>query len=183
MYLDLNKLVKFIQTHQHRKRCEKTKTPWPPSDKTFKGENFSEEKQEESKAILDQILVPLGRLHLFELTLQNILDEFGITKDQYDNALEFRDNRVSIVCKTKLNEWYIRPYNTVIQSLVKSNMNLQFVTDIYRMILYLTKYLIEVENRMSELMKKVSKEAANQDIRAKLREIGNAFLTIVRTPL
>ena len=56
-------------------------------------------------------------------------------------------------------------------------MNLQFVTGIYGMILYLTKYLTKVENRMSELMRKVSKESANQDIRAKLRKMGNVFLT------
>ena len=108
--------------------------------------------------------------------MQNVLDESGITKGQYDDALEVMDNRVSIVYKRKLNEGYISPYNTVLLSLVKSNMNLQFVTGIYGMILYLTKYLTKVENRMSELMRKVSKEAANQDIRAKLRKIGNVFL-------
>ena len=38
-------------------------------------------------------------------------------------------------------------------------------------------YLTKVENRMSELMRKVCKEAANQDVRAKLRKMGNVFLT------
>ena len=119
----------------------------------------------------------MGRPDISELTLQNVLDESGITKGQYDDALEVMDNRVSIVYKRKLNEGYISPYNTVLLSLVKSNMNLQFVTGIYGMILYLTKYLTKVENRMSELMRKVSKESANQDIRAKLRKMGNVFLT------
>ena len=45
------------------------------------------------------------------------------------------------------------------------------------MILYLKKYLTKVENRMNELAKKVSKEAANQDIRTKLGKIENVFLT------
>ena len=56
-------------------------------------------------------------------------------------------------------------------------MNLQSVTGIYGIILYLTKYLSKVENRMSELMRKVSKETANQGICAKLRKMENIFLT------
>ena len=127
MYPDLNKLVKSVQTHKHRKTCEKTKSarcrfkaPWPPSDKTLivRGTNFSKEKQEESKAILDKVLLQLGRPDISELTLQNVLDESGITKGQYDDALEVMDNRVSIVYKRKLNEGYISPYNTVLLSLV-----------------------------------------------------------------
>ena len=83
----------------------------------------------------------MGRPDISELTLQNVLDESGITKDQYDNALEVMDNRISIIHKRKLTEGYISPYNTVLLSLVKSNMNLQFVTGIYGMVLYLIKYL------------------------------------------
>ena len=45
------------------------------------------------------------------------------------------------------------------------------------MISYLTRYLTKVENRMSELMKKNSKEAGNQDICGKLRKIGKVSLT------
>ena len=122
-------------------------------------------------------MLQLVRPDVSELTLQNVLDESGVTKDQYDNALEVIENKVSIVYKRKPNEVSISPYNTVLLSLLKSNMNLQFVTGIYGMITYLTRYLTKIENRMSELMKKISKEAGNQDIRAKLRKIGNVFLT------
>ena len=96
---------------------------------------------------------------------------------QYNDALEVMENKVSVVYQRKLNEGFISPYNTILLSLLKSNMNLQFVTGIYGMISYLTKYLCKPENRMSELMKKVSKEADNHDIRTKLRKIGNVFLT------
>ena len=92
---DLDKLVKSVQIHKHRKTREKTKSarcpfeaPWPPSDKTLivSGTNFSKGKQGESKAILDQVLLKFGRPDISELTSQNVLDESGITKDQYDNA-------------------------------------------------------------------------------------------------
>ena len=185
-YPDLYQLVKSVQTHGHRKTCEKKKgvrcrfnAPWPPSDKTciVRGTDFSKEKQEESKKVLDKVLSQLERPDVCDLTLQDVLDESGVTEEQYDDALEVMNNKLSIVYKRKPNEGLISPYNTVLLSLLKSNMNLQFVTGIYGMISYLTKYLCKPEDRMSELMKKVSKEASNHDIRAKLRKIGNVFLT------
>ena len=56
-------------------------------------------------------------------------------------------------------------------------MNTQFVTNVYTMLTYLTAYLCKPEHRMSELMKKVSKEAYGKDIKGKMHSIGNIFLT------
>ena len=56
-------------------------------------------------------------------------------------------------------------------------MNTQFVTNVYTMLTYLTAYLCKPEHRMSELMKKASKEAYGKDIRGKMHSIGNIFLT------
>ena len=44
--------------------------------------DFGKEKQEESKAVLDKVLLQLVRPDVSELTLQNVLDESGVTKDQ-----------------------------------------------------------------------------------------------------
>ena len=71
----------------------------------------------------------------------------------------------------------IGPYNTVILMLLKSNMNIQFVTGVYAMLTYLTSYLCKPEHTMSELMKKVSKEAYGKEVREKMRAIGNVFIT------
>ena len=52
------------------------------------------------------MLLQLGRHDISNLTL-NCLDKSGITKDQYDNALEGMDEKVSMVYKRILNEGYI----------------------------------------------------------------------------
>ena len=113
MPLDLYQLVKSVQTHKHSKSGEKTKSercrfkaPWSLFDKTciVRGTGFCKEKQEESKAVLDKVLLHLVRPDVSELTLQNVLDESGVSKDQYDNALEIMENKVSIVYKRKPNE-------------------------------------------------------------------------------
>ena len=51
--------------------------------------------------------------------------------------------------------------------LLKSNMNIQFVTGVYAMLTYLTSYLCKPEHTMSELMKKVSKEAYGKEVTEK----------------
>ena len=67
--------------------------------------------------------------------------------------------KISILYKGKPCEVNIGPYDTVILKLLKTNMNLQFVTGVYAMLTYLTSYLCKPEHAMSERMKKASKEA------------------------
>ena len=85
--------------------------------------------------------------------------------------------RVYILFKQKPCEVIFGPNNTVILKLLKSNMNLQFVTGVYAMLTYLTSYLCKPEHTMCELMKKASKGTSGKDIKGKMLSIGNTFLT------
>ena len=105
------------------------------------------------------------------------MEKCGVTEEEYHYALGCAEKKISIVYKRRPSEVNIGPYNTVILKLLKSNMNIQFVTGIYAMLTYLTSYLCKPEHTMSELMKKASKEAYGKDIRGKMHSIGNVFLT------
>ena len=70
LYPELYKLVTTVQTHHHTQTCRKKRgvrcrfdAPWPPSDRTLivRGTDFTKEKQEESKQILDNVLSCLNR--------------------------------------------------------------------------------------------------------------------------
>ena len=187
-YPETINLVKKVQTHQHTTICRKKKeaacrfnAPWAPSNKTRI--LHSEEKTDEtivnqSKKLIEKVLcyiVTTGDLS--DVTLSQILEECGVTAEQYDNALGCVEKKVSILYKRKPCEVNIGPYNAVILKLLKSNMNLQFVTGVYAMLTYLTSYLCKPEHAMSELMKKASKEAYGKDIKGKMLSIGNTFLT------
>ena len=74
------------------------------------------------------------------------------------------EKKVSILYKRKPSEVNIGAYNMVILKLLKSNMNLQFVTGVYAMLTYPSSYLCKLEHAMSELIKKASKEAYGKDI-------------------
>ena len=88
-----------------------------------------------------------------------------------------KKKKISILNIQKPCERNIGQYNIVILKLLKSSMNLQFVTGVYAMLTYLTSYLCKPEHAMNELMKKVSYEAYGEDIKCKIYSIGKTFFT------
>ena len=78
---------------------------------------------------------------LSDFTLSEVLEECGVTAEQYVNAIGFVEKHVSILYKRKPFEVKIGPYNTVISKLLMSGMNLQFVTGVYAMLACLMLYL------------------------------------------
>ena len=77
------------------------------------------------------------------------MEECGVTAEQHGSALGCVEKKVSILYKRKPCDINIGPYNTVILKLLKANMNLQFVTDVYAMLTYLTSYLSKPEHALS----------------------------------
>ena len=187
-YPELFSLVKAVQTHHHKSSCRKKKgvtcrfnAPWPPSENTriIRGDQDLDKRVvQESKKILDKVLLQITQIdNLSDVTVGEILDMCDITEEQYDEALQNMQKKLCIVYKRKPSEVNIGPYNTVVLSILKANMNIQFVTGMYGMLMYLTSYLCKPERTMSELMKKAAKEASGKEIMEKLHAIGNIFLT------
>ena len=187
-YPEMSHLVKKVQTHHHKTTCRKKKrvacrfnAPWAPSDKIRKVR--SEEKIDQTivnqnKKLTEKVLSYIVTIsNLSDITLSQILEECGVTAEQYDNALGCVEKEVSILYKRKPCEVNIGPYNAVILELLRSNMNLQFVTGVCAMLTYPTSYLCKPEHAMSKLMKKASKEAYGKDIKGTMLSIGNTFLT------
>ena len=184
---ELTSLVKKVQTHHHTTTCRKKKgitcrfnAPWPPSDETKivrREEDMDKTKLAASKKLLEKVLSYIVKIDdLSNITQTELLAMCGVTKEEYCNALRCVE-KVTIFYKRKPSEVNIGPYNTVILKLLKANMNIQFVTGVYAMLMYLTSYLCKPEHTMSELMKKASKEAYGKDIKGKMHSIGNVFLT------
>ena len=155
-------LVKKVQTHHHTIACRKKKgvkcrfnAPWAPSKKTriVRSEGKIDETiVNQSKKLIEKVLSYIVAISdLSDVTLSQILEECGVTAEQYDNALGCLEKKVSILGKRKPCEVNIGPYNTIILKLLKSNMNLQFVTGVYAMITYLTSYLCKPEHAIANL--------------------------------
>ena len=169
-YPEMSNLVKKVQTHHHTTTCRKKKeiacrlnAPWPLSNKTRiirSEEKIDETIVNQSKKLIKKVVFNIVTISdLSDVTLSQILEECGVTEEQYDYALGCVEKTVSVLYKRKPCEVNIGSYNTVILKLLKSNMNLQFVTDVHAILTYLTSYLCKPGHAMSELMKKASKEA------------------------
>ena len=143
------------------------------------GSNIDKIMLLKSKKIIDKILLEIAQLDdLSDVTLKEVLEMCNISESKYYTAFKHvQKKNLTIIYKRRPCEVNIGPYNTVLLMLLKSNMNIQFVSGIYAMLMYLTSYLCKPEHTMSELMKKASKEAYDKDLKGKLYAIGNVFLT------
>ena len=73
---------------------------------------------------MDKVLGEIISIDDNEATLDKVLSSCGVTEDEYNHALEVMTKKITIVYKRKPNEEFVSPYNTVILSLMKSNMNI-----------------------------------------------------------
>ena len=142
-----------------------------------RGEELSMEEVKKSKKLVDRVLHEILNLDdASDMTLTQVLQSCGISDEEYENALDTMQRSTTIHYKRNLDETHIVPYNTVLLSLLKANMNIQFVSGTYGLLTYVAGYMCKDDKNMSELMKKASKEADSEGIRNKLKSIGNVFL-------
>ena len=71
----------------------------------------------------------------------------------------------------------INPYHTVLLNLMKSNLNLQFVTEIYGLLAYLCSYMYKEEGKLGEIMRNVFKELPGLNVREKNAKSRKCFLS------
>ena len=187
-YPEISNLLKKVKTYHHTTTCTKKNgvvfrfnAPWAPSNKTRivrSEEKIDETIVNQSKELIKKVLFYIVTISdLSDVTLSQILEECGVSEEQYDYALGCVEKTVSVLYKRKPREVNIGSYNTVILKLLKSNMNLQFVTDVHAMLTYLTSYLCKPEHAMTKLMKKTLKKAYGKNIKGKLLSISNTFLS------
>ena len=131
-----------------------------------------------SKDVLDKFLLQITQIGVEKIhgvTNKKLLALCDVSEAQYEEAVKNVQKKLSIIYKRKPSEVNVGPYNTVILSLSRANMNLQYVTGVYAMIIYLTSYLCKPEHTMSELMKKAAKEVQGQASMKQLNAVENVF--------
>ena len=141
-YPEMGNLKKKVQTHHYTTTCRKKKrvacrfnAPWVPSNKTRiirYQEKIEETIVNQSKKLIEKVLSYIVTISdLSDVTLSQILEECGVTAEQYDNALGCVEKKGIYILLKKPCEVNIGPYNTVILKLLNANKNLQFVTGVY----------------------------------------------------
>ena len=110
------------------------------------------------------------------ISLDQLLQKANVSKNEYKAALKTTRTGKQIILKRNPDERAINQYNPSLLKIWKANMDLQFITDAYACVMYVTTYMMKTELSMSEMLKKVSEESQNEDVRSQLKKLGAAFL-------
>ncbi|XP_062618879.1 uncharacterized protein LOC134280486 [Saccostrea cucullata] len=181
----LHDLVVSRQTHHHTRTCRKNNTrcrfgyPRCPTSKTVISRVPNTENSahliENSSKIQSKVYTALTSAAESNVSFEEVLQSANITEEDYINALKISKNRTTVIMKRSISEVYVNNYNPYILQALRSNMDIQFITNVWACIAYLTSYICKPERSMSEMMRKACKESENKSMRDALRDIGDVF--------
>jgi hypothetical protein len=186
---DLRNLVLSMQKLVHSSTCRKRgscrfRFPHPPSGKTL----IAKPPDESDRTILRNVLktnqevLPKVRELMEdknipeEITLQSLLQKANVEPHLYERALELMKSAIGIKLHCQPYERWINQYIPKILQTWRANMDLQFITDPYSCIMYITSYMMKSERAMSELLKKAANECREDDVKSELKKLGSVFL-------
>ena len=113
------------------------------------------------------------------LTFDEFLKEMDMTEDEYIQIIRLGlKKKAKVFLKRAPNEVRINPYNPMIMSLHRANMDIQFILDPYACAVYCLDYISKSENGMSKLLREALNELkkGNASVKERLRVIANKFL-------
>ena len=179
-------LIMKLQKHSHSSYCRKKgscrfKYPKPPSERVIIAKepetNDSTELQLKAKNIMTKMFKAIAETeNLDTYSTQELIAAIGVSVDDYYKALSTTLRGRRIILTRKPSENCINPYNRTCILAWQANMDIQFVEDPHACIMYIAAYISKDEKGMGELLKQVSKECRDMEIRTKLKKLGAVFL-------
>ena len=186
---DLRPVVERLQRHSHSVACRKKKSvcqfrfPRPPSDRTLLASPPSAEQDAAAIGkwqadILTRVHEALDQLEdTGTLTLDDVLEQVGVSSEDYHAALSINVKGRSLVLQRGLGDLFINNYNTTILLAWRANSDIQPVLDRYACIMYIVSYITKDEREMGEILRAAKREHADKDVKTQLKKIGSTFLT------
>ena len=111
-----------------------------------------------------------------DISTEDLLLKANVSVESYTEALSTSNSGTHIILKREPRSKWINSFNADILHAWKANMDLQYIIDPYSCIMYVTSYMMKSERAMSELLRKVAKEARSEDVISQLRKLGTTFL-------
>ena len=99
-----------------------------------------------------------------DISLEDLLKQSQVDASHYHKALRFTKSGKQVILQRQPSERWINQYNPDILRTWGANMDIQFITDPYACITYVTSYMLKTERTMSELLKKVADQNKDDDI-------------------
>ena len=183
---DEKDLVCKLQRHSHSSYCRKKgscrfKYPKPPSDRVIIAKEPDTENSMELKAHARDVMSKVYNAmteqeSLGSMSTEELLKLLHVSSEEYYKALSVTMRGRKVILTRRPCETNINPYNRTCILAWRANMDIQFVEDPHACIMYIAAYISKDEKGMGELLKQVSKECQDLEIKAKLRKLGAVFL-------
>ena len=203
---EVQDIVEDVQYHRHSKSCRKHgdfcrfQYPKLPSDETIVAQPLDSSKYSSEKALKDEqkrlgeicsrvkeVLVEYDGLlssglvsmqELEEITLDDILEQAGVSKASYRQALAVSKSRGTyVVLKRRPCEMNINNYNPEWIKAWNGNMDLQVCLDPFAVCTYITDYYTKDESGATKFLMEAAKECRGMERSDQLKFITNTFLT------
>ena len=183
---DEKELVCKLQRHSHSSYCRKKgscrfRYPKPPSDRVIIAKEPDSENSMELKAHARNVMSKVYNAiteqeSVGSMSTEELLSFLHVSCEEYYKALSVTMRGRKVILARKPCEANINPYNRTCILAWRANMDIQFVEDPHACIMYIAAYISKDEKGMGELLKQVSKECQDLEIKARLRKLGAVFL-------
>ena len=189
---ELHEVVTAVQKHstRHSKTCRKKNTVCrfnlarPPSTRTFitrppsSDDVTTSSDDTHSRDIMKKIKTALSQTHeLFDSTY-SFFEALGIDQISFENAYKTCSTKFNIVLKRNLADIWINQYNTDLLRAWQGNMDIQYVTDPFAVVVYILSYITKAEQEMGLLLQRAQNEAmhGNTDAKQSFKKLGAVYL-------
>ncbi|XP_039509525.1 uncharacterized protein LOC120464209 [Pimephales promelas] len=187
----LYETVNSVQKHstRHSKTCRKKNTvcrfnfPRPPSSRTFitRPINVDELKGKDgddtASAIIKKVKTALNSDVNFD-SVDAFFSSIGINQTIFEKAYNRCTKKKSIVLKRNPKDVWVNQYNRDLLRAWQGNMDIQYVTDAFSVVVYIISYITKAEQEMGLLLQRTQSEAmnGNVDAKASLKQLGSVYL-------
>lgn len=192
----INPIVEDVQTFQYHKctfTCKKYakgtakcrfNAPFAPMDKTRiikplpSDFVMTKEKAEEIKDLNKRLSALLSGDSLSSINnFQEMLNILNCTVDEYLFAISSQLSATKVFMKREPKDCRINQYSPKILSLMRSNMDIQFVLDPYACVSYIVDYINKSSRGLSRLLRQcvLDFKKGNFSLRQRLKALANTF--------
>ncbi|XP_052412218.1 uncharacterized protein LOC127957635 [Carassius gibelio] len=187
----LYETVNSVQKHstRHSKTCRKKNTvcrfnfPRPPTSRTFitreRNADDSKGKGEDTTAseIIKKVKAALNSDVNFD-SVDAFFSSIGINQTMFEKAYNECSKKKSIVLKRNPKDVWVNQYNRDLLRAWQGNMDIQYVTDAFSVVVYILSYITKAEQEMGLLLQRAQNEAMNGNLEAKasLKQLGSMYL-------
>ncbi|TKS65922.1 ATP-dependent DNA helicase PIF1 [Collichthys lucidus] len=189
---ELYEVVNSVQKHstRHSKTCRKKKTvcrfnfPRPPSRRTFitRAVNSEDSVVEADIAhahdIMKRVKSALTKPDMSFDSTDAFFKCLGINQGEFEKAYNICSKKKSIVLKRNATDIWVNQYNKDLLRAWNGNMDIQYVTDAFAVVVYILSYITKAEQEMGLLLQRAQNEAmnGNLDAKAAFKQLGSVYL-------